>query len=118
MLFCVFVCQIHLRECERLDESLALALKHLSTPHHSTHTCSRTDTDRQKCHQTHTITATGTNTHSDTGNAETHKENWMEVSTLLDSCSGELTCFYFEMSLTVCTTMLLQYYPALPVVTL
>ncbi|XP_023253140.1 A-kinase anchor protein 13-like [Seriola lalandi dorsalis] len=83
--------QIPLRECERLDQSLPLALKHLSMPHHRTaQTHTHTDVDRQMCHQAHTITATETHTHSDTDrrNTETHKETWMDVPTLLDSRSA------------------------------
>ncbi|KAK2918323.1 A-kinase anchor protein 13 isoform X1 [Channa argus] len=53
-------------ECERLDESLTLALKHLSLPHHRT--APQTD-----C-QTDTIT---------------HKEDWTCTSTPLDKCSAE-----------------------------
>ncbi|XP_059191879.1 A-kinase anchor protein 13 [Centropristis striata] len=59
--------QIPLKECERLDQNLALALKHLTLPHQ------RTGPD----------THGGTDGH-DTG---THKETCPNVSTLLDSCT-------------------------------
>ncbi|XP_040893517.1 A-kinase anchor protein 13 isoform X2 [Toxotes jaculatrix] len=83
--------QIPLKECEKLDESLALALRHLSLPHHRTaQTHKQTDVDRQIDQRTHTIEATDTHTHSDTDrhNAETHKETWMDRSADLDSCSA------------------------------
>ncbi|XP_039989550.1 A-kinase anchor protein 13-like isoform X2 [Xiphias gladius] len=79
--------QIPLRECERLDESLALALKHLSLPHHRTaHTYAQPDVDRQMDQQTQALAAT------DRRNSETHKETWMDASTLLDSCGAVPQC--------------------------
>lgn len=91
------LCQIPLKDCERLDQSLALALNHLTLPHQRNapgtpfHTHTQPDMDKQMGDQTQTLT--DTNTHSD---AERHKETWMDVPTLLDSCSGELEGFYFE----------------------
>lgn len=93
-----------MKECERLDQSLALALKHLTLPHQRTapgtpsHTHTHTDVDGQMGTQILPVTATYTHTHSDMDrhNTETHKEAWMDVSTLLDSCTGELECFYLE----------------------
>ncbi|XP_058500658.1 A-kinase anchor protein 13 isoform X2 [Solea solea] len=80
--------QIPLKECKKLDESLALALKHLSLPHHRTaRTYTQADVGSRMNHQTHAITATDAHTHSDTQgcSAETQKE---PLSILLDSCSA------------------------------
>ncbi|XP_044047786.1 A-kinase anchor protein 13-like isoform X3 [Siniperca chuatsi] len=92
--------QIPLKECERLDQNLALALKHLTLPHQRTapgapsHTCTQTAVDRQMGNQTLSVTATDTHAHSDTDrhNTETHKGTWMDVSTLLDSCTAVTQC--------------------------
>lgn len=94
--FCV--CQIPLIECERLDQCLALALKHLTMPHPAPwtapgarlHTRTHTDVGNQ------TLTATDTHSDADRHNTETHKKTWTDVSTLLHSCTGELQCFYFQ----------------------
>ncbi|XP_027134513.1 A-kinase anchor protein 13-like isoform X5 [Larimichthys crocea] len=85
--------QIPLKDCERLDQSLALALNHLTLPHQRNapgtpfHTHTQPDMDKQMGDQTQTLT--DTNTHSD---AERHKETWMDVPTLLDSCSAASQC--------------------------
>lgn len=101
-----------MKECERLDQNLALALKHLALPHQRTapgtpsHTLSHTDVDRQIGTQILSVTATDTHKHSDMDrhNTETHKEAWMDVSTLLDSCTGELEYFYLEFEPAVGST--------------
>ncbi|KAI3371769.1 hypothetical protein L3Q82_024322 [Scortum barcoo] len=83
--------QIPLKECEKLDQSLALALKHLTLPHQRTVSgkVSHTDVDRQ----IGTQTQKDSHIHSDMdNNTETHKEAWMDVSTLLDSCPVMSQC--------------------------
>ncbi|XP_008301720.1 uncharacterized protein LOC103373583 isoform X1 [Stegastes partitus] len=85
--------QIPLKECERLDASLALALKHLSLPHHQSaprapsHT--PTDMDGQMDNQKQTVTVTDSCTQHDT---EMHQETWMDISSLQDSCPVVSQC--------------------------
>ncbi|XP_044213273.1 A-kinase anchor protein 13 isoform X1 [Thunnus albacares] len=95
--------QIPLKECERLDQSLALALKHLTLCHQRTspglHTHSRdalintltlTDMDRhidsRAVTHTRTQTDTATDTHTHTGTDRHSTEAW------LDSCSAQSQC--------------------------
>ncbi|XP_039665953.1 A-kinase anchor protein 13 isoform X4 [Perca fluviatilis] len=74
--------QIGLKECERLDQSLALALKYLSLPPQRTGPALDTQT-------THTPAHSGT----DGDDTETQQEaTAMDVSTLLDSCTGRSQC--------------------------
>ncbi|XP_062276307.1 A-kinase anchor protein 13 [Scomber scombrus] len=77
--------QIPLKECERLDQSLALALKHLTVCHQRTaprlHTHTLTDVDRHMDNQTAPHTVTDTHTDTDRHSTETR----------LDNCSGEFT---------------------------
>ncbi|XP_051239077.1 A-kinase anchor protein 13 isoform X3 [Dicentrarchus labrax] len=84
--------QIPLKECEKLDQSLALALKHLTLPQRTapSHAHTQTDVDRQMVNLTLAVGAPDTHTHRNTNtlNAETHKETRNEVPTLLDSCSA------------------------------
>lgn len=69
----LFVCQIPLEECERLDQNLALALQH-----HLTH------------HRAGPAQVTVTDAHGDT-----------EVSTPLDSRTGELdSCMFYHLKWT------------------
>ncbi|XP_035813229.2 A-kinase anchor protein 13-like isoform X3 [Amphiprion ocellaris] len=88
--------QIPLKECERLDESLALALKHISLPHHRSApgALSQTDIDRQMDNQTQTVTVmdTCTQVNSHRNDAEIHQETWMDISPLQDSCPVVSQC--------------------------
>ncbi|XP_038563070.1 A-kinase anchor protein 13-like isoform X3 [Micropterus salmoides] len=78
--------QIPLKECERLDHSLALALKHLTLPRQTT------VVDRQMGNQPVSVTATDINAHTNRHNTRTHKETWLDGATLLDSCSAVSQC--------------------------
>uniref|UniRef100_A0A8C9YP51 Uncharacterized protein n=1 Tax=Sander lucioperca TaxID=283035 RepID=A0A8C9YP51_SANLU len=74
--------QIGFKECERLDQSLALALKHLSLPPQRTGPALDTQT-------THTPAHSGT----DRDDTETQQEaTSMDVCTPLDSCTGRSQC--------------------------
>ncbi|XP_070763222.1 A-kinase anchor protein 13-like [Enoplosus armatus] len=78
--------QIPLKECERLDQSLALALKHLTLSHQRiVPGTPETDVERQMGNQTPSVTATDRD-------IEINKETWMDVSTLLDSCNDVSEC--------------------------
>uniref|UniRef100_A0A3Q1EUR8 Uncharacterized LOC110966318 n=1 Tax=Acanthochromis polyacanthus TaxID=80966 RepID=A0A3Q1EUR8_9TELE len=82
--------QIPLKECEKLDESLALALKHISLPHHRSApgALPQTDIDRQMDNQTQTVTVMDTCTQVNThrNGAEIRQETWMDISPLQNSC--------------------------------
>ncbi|XP_070828035.1 A-kinase anchor protein 13-like [Chaetodon trifascialis] len=79
--------QIPLKECEKLDQSLALALRHLTLPHQRTaagtpsHTQTHVDTQMADAHGD-----------AERHNTETHKETRMDVSAVLDSCSAVSQC--------------------------
>ncbi|XP_037622082.1 A-kinase anchor protein 13-like isoform X4 [Sebastes umbrosus] len=73
--------QIPLKECEKMDQNLALALKHLTLLHQRTEPV----VDRQTA-----VTATHSGT--DGHDTETHKETCTDVSTLLDSSTAVSQC--------------------------
>uniref|UniRef100_A0A3P8UPF5 Uncharacterized protein n=1 Tax=Cynoglossus semilaevis TaxID=244447 RepID=A0A3P8UPF5_CYNSE len=87
--------QIPLKVCKRLDQSLALALEHLSLPYHTrVQTCTQRDVGIHMNHHTQT----DAQTHSDINGcpSATCTDPYLEMSTWMDRRYGKMTSWCFH----------------------